>query len=543
MRARREIFVWALIVAIGALVTQQVRRIDTALAVAKPEAPGKLNLAELVAHARVGSSSLGPATQHALALATRLGAPEADPILLKTSDYVAPPTIDRKLVVAAISPPNGATRLLRAAMQRPTPKAPRAATALAALAAATGSLTSPASATVSAYGELAPYEFWDRRLTILQLGDSHTAADFFTGRVRDRLQQAFGAGGEAILAPGRPHIGVRSALFSTDATSDWSYESFQRSDDRKRVHISGYNAVAHHASATLTYKSRNDRVYDDAQVSFLEQPNGGKAEVLLDGRSVGEVDLEGGANREVTFDAHPKNGQGFRELQVRALSDAPVTVSDVEVERAGDGVSFLSIGYPGATVGAVERLDSGNLAEDIRRLAPDVIVLSFGTNEGFNDNLDVNAYIAQYEQFIRRLQALRPGMKIVIVGPSDAARPAGQRHCEGVGQNCGAGASVQTASMESSGKCRFPIPPKLNLVREAQRKLAAKIGAAFWDWSSAQGGICGAQVWAAANPPLMAHDYVHMTLDGYKQSADRFADFLIPLIEGRQTATHVVSNN
>ena len=89
----------------------------------------------------------------------------------------------------------------------------------------------------------------------------------------------------------------------------------------------------------------------------------------------------------------------------------------------------------------------------------------------------------------------------------------------------------------------LPIPPKLNLVREAQRKLAARLGAAFWDWSSVQGGVCGAQVWAAANPPLMAHDYVHMTLEGYKQSADRFADFLIPLIEGRPAATHVVSNN
>ena len=542
MRARREIVVWALIVAIGALVTQQVRRIDAAFAVAKPEAPGKLNLAELVARASVRSSSLGPATQHALALATRLGAPDAEPILLKATDYVAPPSVDRRLVVAAIAPPNGATRLLRAAMQRPAPKAPRAASALAALAAATGSLPGP-SPTVSAYGELAPYQFWDRRLTILQLGDSHTAADFFTGRVRDRLQQAFGAGGEAILAPGRPHIGVRSALFSTEATGDWSYETFQHSDDRKRVHISGYNAVARHASATLTFKSRNDRTYDDAEVSFLEQPNGGKAEVLLDGQQVGEVDLDGDANREVTFDARPKNGQGFRELQVRTTSDAPVAVTDVEVEREGDGVSFLSIGYPGATVQTVERLDNGNLAEDVRRLAPDVIVLAFGTSEGFNDNLDIGAYISQYEQLIRRLQALRPGIKIVMVGPADAARPAGQRHCEGVGQNCGAGATVQTASMESSGKCRFPIPPKLNTVREAQRKLAAKVGAAFWDWSTVQGGVCGAQVWAAANPPLMAHDYVHMTLEGYKQSADRFADFLIPLIEGRQTATHVVSNN
>jgi lysophospholipase L1-like esterase len=543
LRPRREIVVWTLIVAIGAAVTHQVRRIDAAFAVAKPEAPNKPGVAELVARARIGSSSLGPATQRALALATRLGAPNVDPLVLKSSDYVAPATVDRRLVVASIGPLSGATGVLRAAMQRPTPKAPRAATALAALAAATGSLRAPSS-TVNAYGELAPYEFWDRRLTILQLGDSHTAADFFTGRVRERLQEAFGVGGEAILTPGRPHVGVRSALFSSDASSDWSYEALQHNgDDRRRLHLSGFNAVARHASATLTFKSRNDRAYDDAQVSFLAQPDGGKAEVLLDGQTAGEVDLDGVANQEVRFEARPKNGQGFRELQVRTLDNAPVAVTDVEVGREGDGVSFLSIGYPGATVQLLQRLDSGNLAQDIRRIAPDVIVLAFGTNEGFNDNLDVGAYISQYEQIVRRLQALRPGLKIVIVGPADAARPSGQCHGEGVGQNCVSSATVQTASIESSGKCRLPIPPKLNPVREAQRKLAARIGAAFWDWSSVQGGVCGAQAWAVANPPLMAHDYVHMTLEGYKQSADRFADFLIPLIEGRQTATHVVSNN
>ena len=540
MRARRELIVWALIVAIGALVVSQVRRIDAAFAVAKPRPLTGINVAELVVRARVGSHSLGPSTQEALALATRLGSPQADPVLLKTSDYVAPPALDRRFIA---TPPGAATRLLRAAMQRPASKSPHAAGALAALAAATGTLPALPSANVSAYGALAPYQFWDRRLTILQLGDSHTAADFFTGRVRDRLQQAFGTGGEAILAPGKPHVGVRSALFSNDATGDWSYESFLRGDERRRVHISGYNAVARHAAATLTFKSRSDRSYDDAQVSFLAQPNGGKAQVLLDGEPAGEVDLDGASGREVSLDARLKDGQSFRELQVRTLTDAPVTVSDVEVEREGDGVSFLSIGYPGATVGAVERLDGDNLAEDVRRLAPDVVVLAFGTNEGFNDNLDLGAYIAQYEQLVRRLQALRPGMKIVIVGPADAARPAGQRHCDGVGQNCGAGTMVQAAALETSGKCRFPIPPKLNLVREAQRKLAAKLGAAFWDWSSVQGGVCGAQAWAAANPPLMAHDFVHMTLEGYKQSADRFADFLIPLIEGRQTATHVVSNN
>jgi lysophospholipase L1-like esterase len=547
MRAGRAIVVWTLVVAVGALATYKARRFDSAFAVGTPRTHA-LGLADLLTRAHVGSTSLGAETQKALSLATHLSAPSAPReglhIALRGSGESAPsPRVDSVFTVASIAPPSGSNLLRVAMQQKPAGKAPTAATALAALNAATGSLGGARGGLIPAYGELTPDLFANRRLTILQIGDSHTAADFFTGRVRDRLQEAYGSGGDAFVVPGKPHAGVRSALFSSDASDDWSYEALQRSDDRKRFHLSGFNALAHHASAALTVRSRNGRSYDYADVDFVAQPGGGRAEVLLDGAAAGEVNLDGESGHAVPFAARLKNGQSFHELVVKSLDDASVAVTGFKLGRDGDGVSYLSIGYPGATVQLLQKLDNGNLADDFRELRPDVVVLAFGTNEGFNDNLDVGVYIQQYEQIVRRLQSLRPGLKIVIVGPADAARPSGQCHAEGVGQRCASAGGVQNASAEASGNCRFPVPPKLNLVREAQRKLAQKIGAAFWDWSSVQPGPCGAQVWAAASPPLMAHDYVHMTLDGYKQSADRFADFLIPLIAGRSAATHVVSNN
>jgi lysophospholipase L1-like esterase len=420
----------------------------------------------------------------------------------------------------------------------------RSAGALSALEAA-APIAGKLSPQLTAYGELQPVTFAPRHLTVLQLGDSHTAADFFSGRVRERLQQVFGAGGMDYIVPGRPHPGVRSALFDSDASDGWTYEALQKSEDSRRFYLTGFNAVARHADAALNLKARGDLGYDHVQVAFLKQPGGGKAEVLVDGAPGGEIDLDGATDQRAMLDvdAADHGARGFHDISVRSMSDAPVTVTGVEVNRQGDGVSYVSLGFPGATVQLLQKLKAENLADDLKRIAPDVIVLAFGTNEGFNDNLDVGAYIAQYEQIVRRLQALRPGLRIVMIGPADAARPVGQCHAEGVGQHCASSPTVQTASAEASGNCRFPVPPKLNQVREAQRKLAQRIGAGFWDWSSVQPGPCGAQVWAAANPPLMAHDYVHMTLEGYKVSADRFADFLIPLIEGRQTGPHVVSND
>ena len=355
--------------------------------------------------------------------------------------------------------------------------------------------------------------------------------------MRERLQQVFGAGGMDYLVPGKPHPGVRSALFDSDASDGWSYEALQKSDETRRFYLSGFNAVAHHAGASLSLKAKGGLAYDSVQVAFLKQPGGGRAEVLVDGEPSGDINLDGAADQRATLDVNAADHgeQGFHDIAVRSLTDAPVTVTGVEVNREGDGVSYVSLGFPGATVQLLQKLADDNLADDLKRIAPDVIVLAFGTNEGFNDALDVAAYTAQYEQIVRRLKSLRPQARIVIVGPPDGARADGA--CKPGAPGCATPASAD------SDACHLPTPPKLAQVREAQRRLAMRLEADFWDWSSAMPSPCGAQVWAAADPPLMAHDYVHMTTEGYKQSADRFADFLIPLIEGRQTSAHVVSNN
>ena len=527
MRSSVALLAWASALLIGAVGAILTGKIDVA-------APSS---ADVVDRSLQSASRLPlPAAKQLVALAG------ADPRFdaWRNAGHSGPP----KMTVRAAAPANAGDKLLRVAMMaKPTMPSSglaalghtRSVGALSALEAALPLAGRPSSE-LTAYGELEPDFFAARRLTVLQLGDSHTAADFFTGRVRERLQQMFGVGGMDYLVPGRPHPGVRSALFDSDVSDGWSYEALQKSDESRRFYLSGFNAVAHHAGASLSLKAKGGLAYDSVQVAFLKQPGGGRAEVLIDGQPSGDINLDGAADQRATLDvnAADRGAHGFHDIAVRSLTDAPVTVTGVEVNREGDGVSYVSLGFPGATVQLLQKLAEDNLADDLKRVAPDVIVLAFGTNEGFNDALDIAAYTAQYEQIVKRLKSLRPQARIVIVGPPDGARAGGA---------CRPGAPGCATSASAEGVCHLPTPPKLGLVREAQRRLAMRLEADFWDWSSAMPGPCGAQIWAAADPPLMAHDYVHMTTEGYKQSADRFADFLIPLIEGRQTSAHVVSNN
>jgi hypothetical protein len=66
----------------------------------------------------------------------------------------------------------------------------------------------------------------------------------------------------------------------------------------------------------------------------------------------------------------------------------------------------------------------------------------------------------------------------------------------------------------------------LRTVRDVQRRVAAQLNVAFWDWEARMGGRCTADIWVHATPPLMRGDYVHYTVAGGKEIAQRLQDDL-----------------
>ena len=149
----------------------------------------------------------------------------------------------------------------------------------------------------TAYGELAPDLFADRRLTILQLGDSHTAADFFTGRVRERLQQAFGYRRRHVSRAGQTACRRPLGPVLTDTVGDWSYEALQRSDAAGAVHLSGFNAVAHRAGAALTLTRATADPTTAPRSVPASSPAAARRRCCSTATPAGEVNLDGGADQ------------------------------------------------------------------------------------------------------------------------------------------------------------------------------------------------------------------------------------------------------
>ena len=92
---------------------------------------------------------------------------------------------------------------------------------------------------------------------ILQIGDSHTAGDRITGKLRAALQARFGDGGRGVLPPGIPYAGY--APLQVEVTADgWATTLAPLAGNagyvRAGVGLSGVQAVTVRPGSALTFR-------------------------------------------------------------------------------------------------------------------------------------------------------------------------------------------------------------------------------------------------------------------------------------------------
>ncbi|MGZ9099024.1 MAG: GDSL-type esterase/lipase family protein [Brevundimonas sp.] len=332
-----------------------------------------------------------------------------------------------------------------------------------------------------------------RPVHILQIGDSHTAGDRITGKLRADLQARFGAAGRGVLPPGPPHDGYAPYQVRM-VGAGWAVERAAlqppSGTPSTRVGLTGLRATGE----------------DGALLAFDLDPGAEVAAVGVCGRARGVgagLSLEaGGLGRGLDFNGISPNQEVCRQLtltgpasSVRLVALEPGAVVDSVILWGGrPGVMVSSLGVVGATLRDLASRDEAIVATELAMWRPSLIVLAFGTNEGFDDALDGRAYEDLLRGQVARMRRLAPAASLLILGAPDALR-------NGVSGGC------------SADGLRAP-PPALALVRDVQRRVAADMGVAFWDWHGRMGGDCAADRLATLGEPHMRGDRVHFTSVG-----------------------------
>src|SRR5579872_3212899 len=116
---------------------------------------------------------------------------------------------------------------------------------------------------------------------VLQIGDSHTANDSLSGRMRERLQARFGAAGRGWLPAGVPYKYYRPQLVSV-SEDHWRHV---KPNDHAGVAL-GLDAVAAESDpqgAVMTIDSTEPEGFVRFAAEYLTQPGGSAFTVSADG--------------------------------------------------------------------------------------------------------------------------------------------------------------------------------------------------------------------------------------------------------------------
>lgn len=363
-----------------------------------------------------------------------------------------------------------------------------------------------------------------QRVVVLQIGDSHTHADHFTQAVRERLQSRFGHAGRGHMPTGYSHPDYKPYGARITKSGNWILMNARRDDDVGPYGIAGFRLIGNSAAEAISLEA--DLPFDEAEIEILAQPGGGSFLLSVDGASAGEVSTA--ANTVQMRRVQVPLRQPGQSLSIAPRGNGSVELLGWSIWQRQKGVALVSHGVSGATAGVMERFDPAIVAQEISILDPSLIILAFGTNEGFSLAFDADAYRQKFAERLVEWRRLAPRAALVVVGPPNALRI--PDYCGSSEQRdrmaCGSTPAKSTAdyynlmSQRSRALCRWHEPAPQVEVRVIQRQEAARQKALFWDWSQIPASPCGMDAWTRRNPPFVHKDRVHMRPEGYAMGGD-----------------------
>lgn len=398
-------------------------------------------------------------------------------------------------------------------------------------------------------------EFSDRKLRIVHIGDSHIQAGYFPRKARQMLQERFGNAGIGFTFPYRlaKSNGIKEVKFSSNI--NWEGKRNIHATELDPVGISGFGLTTQ-AKEFLMQLTVEDEQYlfdnlklftpDDQavfdlaknlkEVNMQKFQTENKTHKARSGEFLGKIarmygvtvaqiksanglkndNIRAGASLKIpvkTQKAEPINRADFdiilpsqnigyydyhfNEPQssvwlLPSASSISFTLNGVVLEKNNAGIIYNGIGVNGARFADYNK--TGLFFKQLAAIQPDLMIVSLGTNEAFDD-LDPVKYRERLEEFITHLRQDNPQLSIVMTTPPP--------------------------SLIKRSRPNMRAEEYAQLINE----IAEDNNIAVWDLYEVLGGNKNASY--NYQRGFMARDYVHYTEAGYEYSAEMFTEALL----------------
>lgn len=324
-----------------------------------------------------------------------------------------------------------------------------------------------------------------KRLTILQLGDSHIQGDFSSCATRNYLTDQFG-----IELPPRgfafPYGMARTNepldLKSSSANrKGWTPTLSTKNRHPQPLGLSSSAIEAKNVNSTLHLRFLPERGYTSLPkiVSILYAPSENVPLPLLNGETPINIDTTRGV---ATFHFDEPPAKLALTLKKSSPTDSPFRLLGFVFDNEASPLIYHAAGLNGADVNAYLRNTA--LPLELEILKPDIIIISLGTNDAYNRGFDPLLFASNLRMLIGQLQASCPGVFIILTTPNDHL--------------------LRTKE----------VNPRVEEASEVIRNLAIEQEVGLWDFNRIMGGAGSIHSWF--NHGLTAHDCLHLSPQGYR---------------------------
>jgi lysophospholipase L1-like esterase len=347
----------------------------------------------------------------------------------------------------------------------------------------------------------------DGVVRIIQLGDSHIAADYITRTTRAQLQDRFGNAGRGFVpADQRAEYGGRRV-----ERKGW--ERLRCVDPKGPGNPFGFAGMyleSEHNGAELTYELEPDD--DDLVLYYQAQPKGANLKIFAESELLATVPTKNkkarGLVERIEIPEH-RLGAAIPPAVLKVTADGPnVKFFGLSFESLKAGVLYDSIGPVGADARVYLQMDQTSMAEQLDALRPDLVVLMVGGNDALmirKGERTLEDVRTDHEALITQMQRHLPTSECLVFGPMDAA----ERMSDG----------------------RLVSKTFIKEVRDLQREISLKKGCAFWDAYEAMGGAGSFGRWLREG--IMNEDLIHPRAKGGDLIGHLFAQALINAYLGK----------
>ena len=324
----------------------------------------------------------------------------------------------------------------------------------------------------------------DRKVNILQIGDSHIQGGFFSNEVRVQFQKMMflGNGGRGLIFPYKIAHTNGPWNYGIAYRGSWETTNNVKSHPEYPLGVTGYTAVTADTNARITvfanHKGNNPH-YTISRVKVLHETGEASLEPYLPNAKAIEVIKDSFYTEFVLMEETDTVTIGFRK---EFPHQRAFTLFGISIENEDPGVVYNSFGVNGAEVPSYLKCEY--LVPHVRLLKPDLIIISLGTNDAYTRSFHPSEFMSQYEQLLDKLLEAAPNASILLTTPGDGYRYRRYYNSNNVG------------------------------ARDAIFKLAKEQDLAVWDFFSVMGGPNSVYKWYKSG--LATYDKLHLTTSGYR---------------------------